>query len=298
MASKKTNPYLAKLGGAAFVRAQRYFQKKDATQAERIGERLGRIGYRLDRKHRDRTLANLRLAFPDMSEPEREALALGVFQHFGRMATDFLRSPVRTDEEVVANMEPLDLTPYLEAEARGKGVIAVSGHMGNWERFAHYSKAIGKAISVVARDANDTGVQSMVASIRSNAGVDVLSRGNSARAILTKLKNREIVGLLPDQNSGEAFLPFFGKPCGTVLGPGVIHLRTGAPIVCAYCVRVGPGKYKIELSGPFEYTRGEATPEQIMTDLNAELERVIRKYPDQWLWLHDRWKSARKAKLL
>lgn len=293
-----SSPLLAKLGGVAFRGAQWAFLRKDPLAAERLGEKLGRFGYRLDRKHRERTIANLRLAFPERSDAEIADLTLATFVHFGRVAADFMRSPARTDQEVLDSIEPLSIEPFLQAESRGKGVIVITAHLGNWERFAHWSKALGREITVVARDADDTGVQAKVAQIRGTAGLKVLSRGNSARAILESLKRKELIGILPDQNAGDAFVPFFGKPCGTVLGPAVIHLRTGAPLLPAYCLRIGPGRYRVELLEPFEYRRGETEPQQVMADLNLALEGVIRRYPDQYLWLHDRWKSARKAGLL
>ncbi|MEA2552605.1 MAG: Kdo2-lipid lauroyltransferase/acyltransferase [Fimbriimonadaceae bacterium] len=296
--SSRTNVLLAKIGTVAFKGAQRAFERRDIVAAERLGEKFARVGFRLDRKHRERAIANIKLAFPEKSDEEARQLALGVFLHFGRVLADFLRSPARSDEEVLASVEEVDLTPYYEANAKGKGVLAVTGHMGNWERLAHWYQAHGWKMSVVARDANDEGLQQQIAKIRGGSGLSMLSRGNSARAILEKLRNKETIGILPDQNSEEAFLPFFGKPCGTVLGPAVLHLRTGAPVVCGFCLRVGPGKYRIEVFEPIQYARGEATPEQVMTDVNAVIEKVIRKYPDQWLWLHDRWKSARKAGLL
>lgn len=296
--SSKQNALLAKIGTLAFRGAQRTFEKRDAVGAERLGEKFGRIGFKLDRKHRDRAISNLRLAFPESSEEEARALAQKTFEHFGRVMADFLRSPKRTDEEVLASAEASNFHYYEQANAVGKGVLAITGHMGNWERLAHWYQAHGYTMSVVARDADDEGLQEKVARIRGGRGLTLLSRGDSAKEILLRIRNKETIGILPDQNSNEAFVPFFGKPCGTVLGPAVLHLRTGAPLVPGFCVRVGPGKYKVEVFEPMQYSRRESSPEQIMADLNAVIERVIRQYPDQWLWLHDRWKSARRRGML
>lgn len=129
-------------------------------------------------------------------------------------------------------------------------------------------------------------------------GMTVLSRGDSARPILKKLKHQEVVGILPDQNSDESYVPFFGKPCGTVLGPAVLHMRTGAPLLPAYCVRLAPGKYKTIVLEAIDLENRCDSPEELMTQVNAALESVIRQYPEQWLWMHDRWKNARKNNLL
>jgi Kdo2-lipid IVA lauroyltransferase/acyltransferase len=296
--SSRTNSLLLKMGSMALRGAQRSFQRRDVVAAERLGEKLLVLGFRFDRKHRERAIQNIQLAFPEKTPEEARALALETFRHFGRVMGDFLRSPARTDEEVLASIEPNDMRPYLEANAKGKGVLAITGHIGNFERLAHWYQAKGYSMSVVARDANDQGLQQQVASIRGGRGLSILSRGNSARDILKRIKNNETVAILPDQNSNEAFIQFFGKPCGTVLGPAVLHLRTGAPLVPGFCLRTGPGTYRVEIFEPMEYERGKDEPDKIMADINAVLESVIRRYPEQWLWLHDRWKSARRANLL
>jgi KDO2-lipid IV(A) lauroyltransferase len=289
---------LNNVGNAVFGRAQRSFETPDVRKAERKGERLGLLLYRLDRKHRERTHANLELAFPDWAPERRETIARDVFKHFGIVTADFMRSPIRTHQEVLDNMEVEGFEHFEAAEALGKGVIAVTAHLGNWERFGHWCTAIGRHISVVARDANDSEIQDRIAKIRENTGIAVLSRGKSAREMLAKLRRKEIIGLLPDQNSGESFVPFFGHPCGTVLGPAVLHQRTGAALLPSYCVRTGPGKYRVVLRPLVDPDVQEKDAEVITAQLNLVLESVIRDYPEQYLWMHDRWKSARMRGLL
>lgn len=277
--------------------AERSFLKRDPFSAERLGARFGNLAYKLDKKHRQRTLSNLEMAMPELSQERREEIALGVFRHFGRITADFMRAEVRTEKDL---LDSLDIHGYenLEAaNAAGKGVLIVTGHYGNWERLAHWLALQGNPFSVVARDANDTGMNLKVNQKRHASGVEVISRGNAARIILTKLKQKELVGIIPDQNSGESYLPFFNKPCGTVLGPAVLHLRTKAPILPVFCHWVAPCKYKVEILPPVVALEGEK-PEDIMTRINAILEGNIREHPEQWLWMHDRWKSARQKGLL
>jgi KDO2-lipid IV(A) lauroyltransferase len=185
-----------------------------------------------------------------------------------------------------------------EVESRGHGIIACTGHFGNFERFGHWCTATGRPITVVARDANQGEMQDRIARVREVTKVEFLSRGNSARAILGILRKNGLVGLLPDQNTDESFVPFFGRPCGTVLGPAVLSIRTKATIVPAFCVRTGVGKYRVIVKPPIETTGLEKQPEAIMAEFNRVLESVIRDYPDQYLWMHDRWKSARRGGLL
>ena len=296
--SNRQKALVDRFGLYAFGLGQKIFLKQDITVAERRGQFIGDLAFRVLRSRRQRAISNLQLAYPEWSDAKRNEVARGVFRHFGLITADFMRTPLRTTEELLANMEIEGFEHYEAAAAIGKGIIACTAHLGNWERFGHWLIATGRQISVVARDANQGEIQDRVAKIRDLTGVIVLSRGDSARPILVKLKRKEIVGILPDQNSEESFAPFFGKPAGTVLGPAVLHMRTGAVLLPAYCVRVGPGKYRVVLREPIDIDNSMANAEEIMAKLNAVLESVIREYPDQWLWLHDRWKSARKRNLL
>jgi KDO2-lipid IV(A) lauroyltransferase len=234
-----------------------------------------------------------------MTAKERESLALKVFEHFGIVAVDFVSTESRRPEELLASVDVEGWDHLERAIAVGKGVLLLTGHFGNWERFAHYGTLTGVEVSVVARDADHPGLQAKIARLRESAGMNVLSRGSAARAILGALKQRKVVGLLPDQNSAESFLPFFGRPTGTVLGPAVLHLRTGAPMIPLYCARVGVGRYRILIEQPLEPLPGvENVQEALMSSYNASLERAVREHPEQWLWFHDRWKSARQEGLL
>jgi len=287
-----------RFGLTAFERTQKLFLKQDVAIAERRGAKLGGLLFRLDKKHRNRAIENLRLAFPEWEPSRHEAVARASFEHFGLVMGDFMRSPLRTKEEMLATTEMVGWEHYEAAVSADKGIIVCTAHLGNFERFGHYCTAIGKAITVVARDANQGDIQGKIADMRRHTGIEVFSRGNSARGILQCLRKKEMVGLLPDQNTDESFVPFFGHPCGTVLGPAVMHLRTGAPILPAFCVRTGVGHYRVILREPIGLDGSESEPEPIMARFNAVLESVIREYPDQYLWMHDRWKSARRKGLL
>lgn len=278
---------------------ERWMSRKSVAQAERAGKRLGRTLCRFSRKHRERALWNLNLTMPELSEAERQSLATRVFEHFGMVATDFMRTSSRTDEEVSAHMEVEGREIVEQALEEGKGILVVTAHFGNWERFAQYARTQDKEIFAVARDADDPQVQSDVKRLRELTGLTVISRGNAARTMISLLRENRIVALLPDQNCSESFLPFFGKPTGTVLGPATISLRTGAPLIPAFCARVGPGQYKTIIFPRLEPTPGiENKVEALSRSMNDAIEKIIRMYPEQWLWFHDRWKSARRRGLV
>ena len=296
--SKWQKELVSRFGPHAFEFGQKLFLKQDVAVTERRGEMFGELLYRILKSRRQRAISNLAMAFPDWSQEQCQRTARKMFRHFGLITADFLRTPLRSNEELLGSTEIEGFEHFQTAESAGKGIIACTAHLGNWERFGHWLEATGRHISVVARDANQGVIQDRVSKIRDLTGITVLSRGDSARPILVRLKRKEIIGILADQNAEEAFVPFFGKPCGTVLGPAVLHQRTGAVLLPSYCVRLGVGKYRVICREPIDLENLINEPDEIMRLLNLSLESVIREYPEQWLWMHDRWKSARKRNLL
>ncbi len=296
--SARRQVLLDSLGVFALARFQKVFMKPDMAVVERKGRKLGDLVYKLDKRRRALTMRNLELAFPEMDASTREQTARDVFRHWGMVAADFLRTPLRSDEELLANMEVEGIEHYESVAHLEHGMIAVTAHFGNFERFGHWCTTMGHPITVVARAANQGGVQERIAQIRARTGMEVLTRGDSARTVISKLRKNELIGLLPDQNSNESFIPFFGHPAGTVLGPAKLHQRTGAAILPAYCARVGVGKFKVIILPPIDPGNEEKDAEGIMAQYNEGLESVVRRYPDQYLWLHDRWKAARRKGLV
>lgn len=286
-------------GLAAFRLMERYLGQRDVAKAERRGAKLGDLWFRLDKRRIARAVDNVRLAFPELSEAEQIERVHQACRHFGIVMADFMRTRFRTDEELLETVifDGDDYVAYEAACVPDKGIIATPPHYGNWERFGHWLLAFGRMITVVARDANEGSVNEAVNTLRRKNGMGVLARGDSAREILRLLRRKEIVGLLPDQNSLECFVPFFGHPAGTVMGPAVLHIRTGAPLLPCGCVRIGVGRYRIVCEPPLFAREGE-TPEELTARLNLALEALIRRHPEQYLWMHDRWKSARRRGML
>jgi len=297
--SSRHSQFVTRLGSVVFSAAEWYVARKaTAAEAEESLGKISRLIYPtiIVRKQRLRALSNLAMAFPEWDNARRREVSANVFRHFAQITGDFLYSPRRTDEEVMGS-EVVGEGFAREATALDKGIILVTGHFGNWERLGQWVRCRFGHLTVVARDANDADMQRRVASIRERAGVEAVSRGANPRILLRKLQNNEVLGILPDQNSDESFVPFFGKPCGTVLGPAKLHIRTGAPILPVFCIRTGPAQYRIEIKSPI-ISEPEEDATSVMTRVNAVLEAAIREHPEQWLWLHDRWKSARRRGLL
>ncbi len=272
-------------------------QRMSRPAAMRFGERLGRLGYAVARKQRFYADRNLRLAYGDvMTKADRDALIRRVFVQYGKTTVDFLRVPSLSDGELGALVETVDGWEHLEAaRATGRGFVVVTGHIGNFELLGRWMAYKGVPSTAVARDPTDPALADYARRMREYGGNVMLSKGTSARDLLGCLKKGGVVTLGVDQNSGDIFTPFFGVPAGTVTGPAKVALHTDSLMLPAFCLREPSDRYRMLFLPPVppEKTRDrDADVERVTLAINAALEGVVRAYPDQWLWLHNRWKSA------
>lgn len=276
--------------------AARPVQSLSRSAALRFGTRLGSFAYRVAGRQRERSIRNLHLAYGDtMPLSERKALTRRVFQHFARGMVEFLRAPLLTRDEL-DRLVTCEGWEHIEAaRASGGSVVLITAHMGNWEILGRWLANIKKIpLTVVARDPENSALGDYVRRMREGAGFSVLSKGESARSLLRVLKNGEFICILPDQNSGDVFVPFFGVPAGTAAGPAALALHADAPIIPLYCLQKADGAYRIICLPPLTTPRTgdrKADTRNLMAEANRVLESVIRETPDQWLWLHNRWKS-------
>ncbi|MEO7454268.1 MAG: lysophospholipid acyltransferase family protein [Fimbriimonadales bacterium] len=290
-----------RVGGWALAIVARVFQLLPERKIDPTGRSLGRLIMRLSGKYRSRTIKNLRLAFPEWTEEQVQKTAKGVFEHFGKTLARFFGGGKETTDEVIASVDMLGLALVDEALAQGKGILAITAHFGNWERMAEVFAARGYKISVVARDTNEERTTKIVNDVRKGRGIEVFSRGKAARELLRRLRANQVVGILTDQNTREILVPFFGIPAGTNEGPAVIHLLTGTPLFTAFAVELPDGRYRVDaerLEIPESTGDREADVIAIMTRINQKIEEAIRANPEQWLWMHDRWRWAREKGIL
>lgn len=296
MGSDWSKSVVGKAGTAGLKALRWHFSRGTAERSEKRGEALGRLAWRLDKRRRQTAMQNLELAMPELAE--KEEIVRRVFEGFGRTTADFLRQENRNLARITATTE-VEGKEHLDAcVAEGKGTILVTGHIGNWERAAVWISH-QHPMSVIARPANDPATDELINGIRKDGGYEVIPRGDSARQIIQTLKRNEILGILCDQNAQDIYIPFFGHQAGTAVGPGAIAERVGCPLLPMTCTWQEPGRYRIRFYPPFhappkEGAKGEAT----MRLINGWLEEVIRENPAQWLWIHDRWRSARRKGLL
>ncbi|HET9451454.1 MAG TPA: lysophospholipid acyltransferase family protein [Aggregicoccus sp.] len=273
--------------------------------ARPLGLALGALAYALAPRERRKALASLQRAFPELPAPEREALARASFGHLGRaMLEAACVDAVDRHLEALVAWAPEDRAVLEGALARGRGVVFVSGHVGNWELLARRVARAGYPSQSIAKETSDPRLTRLVEEFRARGGVRSIWRGHegAVRQMLRALKAGEILGLLIDQDTRaqNLFVPFFGTPAATPRAAADLALRTGAAVVVGFCQREGgeqPGGYRLRMEelpvpapGPDAASR-EAAAYALTAALSARIEAAIRRAPEQWVWMHQRWKT-------
>jgi KDO2-lipid IV(A) lauroyltransferase len=185
------------------------------------------------------------------------------------------------------NVEPLK-----EAVSAGKGAIVVSGHLGNWELMGAIIATIGLPVTFVVTTQRNKLIESLIDRYREAADIEIVKRRAAVKGVLSALKRNRLVAILIDQDAHEdgAFVPFFGRLSSTPRGPAIFHLRTGAPLIFASCIRLPGDHYRIEVE---RLNTGNLTDaDEIIALATARLEAAIRETPEQWFWMHRRWKTS------
>jgi KDO2-lipid IV(A) lauroyltransferase len=233
-------------------------------------------------------LRNLELAFPGLSAGERKAILRGVYRSLGRQLVEFCRMTRYTAQNTRGWISTEGLDNYLAAKARGKGVLIVTGHLGAWELSSFYHSLMGYPMSMIARPLDNRRLDAFVNGIRCLHGNRVLPKDDFARGLLTAMRKGETVGILMDTNMTPpqgVFVNFFGAQACTASGVARVALKTGAAVLPGFMLRFGP-QLAFERS-----TDDEADIVAATQQCTSAIESWIRRYPDQWLWIHRRWKT-------
>lgn len=268
--------------------------------AQRLGEGLGGLAYRVAGRERRRALEGLARAFPELSAAAREDLAKESFRHLGRMAFELAcvrQLDADLDHHVV--WPEADRARFAQAWDRGRGVLFVTGHLGSWELLARRITSAGFPSATIAREASDPRMTALLGRFREQGGLQTIWRGDpgAARAMLRTLREGRALGLLIDQDTRvqSVFAPFFGHPAATPRAPADLALRTGAALLVGTCFRQEDGRYRLEIEEvevpPRSRSDHEAQVLALTTTLNQTLEAALRRHPSQWVWMHERWKT-------
>lgn len=235
-------------------------------------------------------------AFPDRSPAEVLELAARSYESLGRTSIETAILPGTSREEILARVERVEGWEHIDAAlAKGKGVIAVTGHLGNWELGGAYVAARGVGIDAVVRGAANKLFEAYVTQQRTAIGVHVVHDRDAVRRTPRALRDNRMVALLADHDAlglASTFVPFFGRPAKTPRGPAVFALRFETPMVFIAIVRQPSGRYAF-LVEPVEVTPTgdrEADVDAIVLRYTQMLEARVREYPEQYFWQHRRWR--------
>jgi KDO2-lipid IV(A) lauroyltransferase len=286
-----------RLGNAVLLWLGRRYASIPARWAFRLGSSLGTFMRLASPRHYRIVRTNLRLAFGgEKSERELARIAAACYRHLGKCLVEFVRLPGMTVEEIrqatsYQGRERLD-----QALARGKGVILLTGHLGNWEIVGARLAADGYPLHVIARAQRDDRLTEYIRRTREVAGMRVLHREEAVRGSLRALRDREIVGILLDQNAGDdgIFVDFFGHLASTAPGAAAFALRTSAMVLPVFGWRNADDTHTIHVDEPVPLVQtGDHKADLVANTARYTkvIEQQIRAHPDQWFWLHKRWKS-------
>ena len=260
---------------------------------------MGGLAYLVACHSRRLALSNLTLAYGDEKSPGQiKRLGRSVFRELGRNVVDVARLPRITAENMDCLVRAEGLSHLESAYGEGRGVVAVSAHLGNFELMGTFLALRGFTVTVVAAPLYDPRLDALLLKNRLRGGLHVVGRDRATPAVLRALRKGHVVGLLVDQDTRGAGIavPFFGRPARTPTGPAILADRAGAPIVPMAIHRLADDTHLLTVRPPIR-SAGRA-PEDVETTTSAytaELERFIRRAPAQWVWMHDRWKASRQA---
>jgi KDO2-lipid IV(A) lauroyltransferase len=262
-----------------------------------LGRAAGRVLADLDRRHVRIAVENLRHAFPHWDEDRRLRTARAVYGHLGQVLMDLLWLGGRSRDEVLSFVRFEGLEHMEAARSAGRGVIFVAAHIGHWEvqALAH-SLAYGP-VSVVARSLDNPLLDERLTRFRTAGGNTVIVKQKALARILRALREGEGVAILIDQNVQEQdgiFVDFFGRPAATTTVAAALALKTGCALVPTRTVLGPSGGCRVVYERPIEWSQSTERTRGIV-EITQRLTRVIegwvREHPEQWLWIHRRWKT-------
>jgi KDO2-lipid IV(A) lauroyltransferase len=279
-------------------------QMMSVEQSYAFARMLAAVLYRVDKRHRKVGMENLRLAFGDhYSEAERDAIVRGVYRHFCMMLMEILHIPRKLhpttwrDRITLVGHERI-----LDRLIDGGPLVMLTGHFGNWEMAGYLFGVFGFPPTSVARTLDNPHLERFLRSFRERTGQKLVPKKGGFDQMLEVLQSGGVLSFLADQDAGARgmFVDFFGRPASTHKAIALLAIEHKAPIVVGYARRIGPGfRYEVgcdELIDPSELT-GTADDVRLLTQrYTTAIERFIRRDPDQYLWLHRRWKHQPKAK--
>ncbi len=267
-----------------------------------VGELLGRAALKSSATSRRRIVAHLEIAFPELDAAQREKIISATARHFGLMLAE-VAWLWRASPDAVASICKFDGAEHLLAALDGgRGAMMVTAHCGNWELLCARIPVAGIPLTAAVRQLDNPGLDRLITSLRTRFGTEILPRGPSAgRKLARALSRNRVVGLLIDQDIRDVpgvFVPFFRRPAWTPSGAATLALRLGCPVIPTFIHRLPDGTHHAEVHAPLPLPVDGSLEDRIVELTAAStacIERQVRAHPDQWVWMHRRWRTQPPA---
>lgn len=265
--------------------------------AQFLGRRIGDLAWHVARGERRKALANIAIAFPEWSGAQCREAIRGMFRHLGMMVFELAWLPNLKLDERSAFEGHERLLQIIDS---GRGVVIFTAHCGNWEWLSYATGLLGRPVSVLQRERDSPEMNRYITELRARAGVHTIDRGSvsSARDMIQAIRRGGILAFVIDQNirTESVKVPFFGKPALTPIGPAKLAVRTEAVVIPAVAERLPTGTHRLRFLDPIECKRDD-DPVALTARATALIEEHIRRVPEQWVWMHDRWRERPKWEL-
>ncbi|MFQ5598269.1 MAG: lysophospholipid acyltransferase family protein [Nitrospiria bacterium] len=267
-----------------------------------FGGLLGVLSYYLLRRERNRSLDSLQIAFgAGMSRRELRLIAKRNFFNLGKGLIEVLNLQYLSHDRL-ESLVSIEGEEYLRAaQDSGRGCILITGHIGNWELMAAVLSLRGYRLHVIAAPLLDPRIDEWIVRLRSEFNVETISRGSpsSSRKILGVLRKKEVLGLLIDQDTkvDGVFVNFFNKKAYTPAGAAQLALRSEASTLMCFVTRLSGDRHRITIEKPIDLFKSDYREKDIEVNtamFTARIEEHIKQYPDQWVWMHRRWKTKQE----
>ena len=256
----------------------------------------GKAAFAIMKKERRRTLENLRSAFPEKTDAEVEGIAKGVFSNLCKNGVEWISVHKLNKENIDLWVKWEGIDKVDRVLSKGKGGIVLSSHFGNWELLHICFLLKGYPGTSIVRRLYFDKYDEFLNSVRASKGAGTVYRDESPKKLLRLLKQNKLIGMLADQDMDSVdgvFVNFFGKPAYTPKAPVAFSLASGAPLIPCLLIREG-NRHRLVVEDPIEMEEKSTKDETVK--FNTErwsrlMESYVRKYPEQWVWMHRRWKT-------
>lgn len=267
--------------------------------ASAVGAGIGTLGYRPLAIRREVVERQVRAALPELSSDDVTRIARDSYANLGRTTTETALLPSYDAQRIISLFEEVEGWSIVEERlAREKGLIIVTGHLGNWELGGAYAAARGLPLHAVARYMENPLFDRYLTRTRERIGMMIVHDDEAVRRVPRALRNGHAVAFLVDQGAvglASTWVPFFGRLAKTPRGPAVFALRLGAPVVFGVALRQPSGRFRLTFE-PIDTTRSgdlDADVDRIVAEYTKVLEKWVRRAPEQYFWHHRRWKHQR-----